>query len=436
MVKVKVSELRPGLALTADVYGPSNSNVALLTAVNDETKTVNLISERGINLLKRNGVTEVDINVREDSYTFPDVFTKILAETIDTFYEKNEFFKISSYANLYDVLCRDEYGRFRQTFNINTDRYAKKENDQCIQQTSSEHIAYATNIAVALASAYNSTVNENEIIPINQVALACMLSEIGRYANTKSKLEILESKYEEIIKTIENAVNTEKNMEYFENYNSRVKPPKFEIPKKTFEIYDRNYIPLYSYLLCKKFNLDAVVSRGILYSGEWHSQGKGLFGLSLKSVNSSDDNRPDDDVLVGSKSVIISEIIHIASKYELLLYYSRMNCENRNIYPLYNDVFASMNRFQSLGEFHPQLLKLLYEIVPCYYVGQIVELSDGTYGRVKKNTFDLTSPVIEDINGNIIDDDVKIIGPAIGAPFNFNISNENDNSVTEKVIGL
>lgn len=435
MVKVKVADLKPGLAFSADIYGP-NKSIPLLTAVNRDTNKSNLLTEAGISLLKRNGVEEIDIVLDEKGFTFPPEFTSALADTIDHFYERNEFDKLLSYARLFDTLAKDENGRWRQNFKIDTDKYVyRNENNSNPYCTAKEHIANVVNIAVALATYYNNLQYEKDIIPIEQVALAAMLSEVGRYANISSQLELIKSKYKDsdIIRNIENAIYNN-NLRHFQaDARNVVKPVLTKIPGKVFEEYDYKYIPLYSYLICKKFNLDSVVSRAILYSKESYSNNDGVLGVYLDAIDTPEDFKTSDDTKLGSRSVLISEIINLAAEYDTYLYNSRNECLERGIAPIFKDVFMNMNHLQSMGNFHPRLLRYLYEIVPCYYVGQLVELSDGTYGRIKKNTFDLSDPIIEDVNGNIISDDVKVIGPATDYPYVF-MGLEKEETTTRKVV--
>ena len=58
-----------------------------------------------------------------------------------------------------------------------------------------EHIVNVVNMAVAIATVYNNTQYEKDRLPINQVAIAAMLSEIGRYASVSTHLNSLSEKY-------------------------------------------------------------------------------------------------------------------------------------------------------------------------------------------------------------------------------------------------
>ena len=399
MKTIAVSDLMPGLSLGSAVFLRNNPHAPYLTANR-------VITANDIKNLKENGIEEVEVYTSDIAYTFPDSFCESLQDVIAEFGKTNDIELIKKYAHSYEILATDELGRGLESFKINMDKYMLGDNaNDNPHYNADEHIVNVVNMAVAIATVYNNTQYEKDRLPIDQVATAAMLSEIGRYASVSTQLNSLSEKFKgnKTIKIIEDFIYN--NNVRYANREKNIKAVLTKIPEYIFNEYDKTYIPLYSYLLSLKYDLPSVVRRAILCSKENYDNINGPLGVALSVFETQEDKI----------SCKISEIIHMCSVYDYCLYKSKENCAINEISPVFSDVILIMNSLSNKGVIHSGLLKYLYEVLPVYQYGQKVELDDGTVGIVSNtNTLDKTKPVVVDLNGNPIPNDILIVGNYTG----------------------
>lgn len=336
--------LMPGMQLANDLY--SNGLNASYLLPKDK-----ILTDADIERLIRIGIEDVEV------YPYEETFFPVFREYVLSSMNNNSVVKVKKISEIYAYIAsKTTFFKFDMT------RYLKED------LSSKNHSINVANMAVALASMYNKTVGQNEKIPIENMAEVSLLADVGRLAKDEKIRKVLKNKYGYLIDIFK------------QKYHN--------IPDDIFKQYRSNYHSFYSYLILKGSNLDNVSLTSILLHHEKESGNNGPLGVEMSKV--------DQNLL----SVKMSKILKICDMYDILLYRAK---EEKPEQP-FKDIHKSLEKFVSSGLTDPYWTKLLSLIIPVYPLGEKVELSDGTIGVVSQiNEFDMTNPLINDLNGNKID---------------------------------
>lgn len=345
-MKLDIKYLVPGMELVADVYPEHNPNVYLLGRGK-------VLTSKDITSLRQKGITTVDVRIDDYSQTFNDVFQEMVKETIAN--HKLEAIK--------DIALKyKEIADMTEDYRIDMKKYLTHD------MNPKQHGVNTVNMAIALAGTYNRIVGKSDQIPIERMAEAAMLQDIGRLAKDERVLISLDSRYSNFVKKL------------------RQKYPN--IPEDILENYRSEYHALYSYLLVKDSNLESSVTRAILFHHEREKGTKGPIGVELSTLS--------EDGL----STKMSMILKLCDMYDILLYQGKERVPEMP----FKEIPQAIDKMVANGFVNPYWANMIKMVVPVYPNGVRVELSDGTIGIVySQNSNDMLRPVVRDLKHNIIE---------------------------------
>lgn len=342
-MKVKTECLKAGLRLNDDVIIDNSTKYKL--------EKDHVLTKRDIVRIKRNNIKEVDVLISNETDTFNIYFNSLVKNTLSSL----DIVSYESLANLYKEIENKE-----PELKYDVRKYYDKNNYN--------HLANLVNLSVIIAHYYNITTSGNDLIDIESIALAAMLTDIGTTLKNPLLLKNIKEKYSNLVKLL--------SVKY-EN-----------ITKDILNKYDIKYHQVYSYLISNNYNLDEDIEIAILYHHLKYDKKDSLLGTKFSDL---------DETNLG---VIMSEIIALADIYDLLL---KSDIEKNPDKPFAN-LDLKLNKLVSDGIIKEELMKLLIDNVPVYQKGMKVVLSDGTTALVNSNEINkIAKPVVTDFNGVLVD---------------------------------
>lgn len=343
-MKLETSYLIPGMILSEDIILDKNEDVILKKGCTLTNRDIIKITERGIE--------EVGVVISDEFNTFNKQFDELVNEILKT----NSIERYLELAKLYKKISKQT-----DIFKYNVAKYLT------VDEQMSRHNVNVINLAVIIASKYNSITEKSAHIPIDTIAIAAILQDIGRTAKDEYILARLRSKYSEEIKRL---------IDEYPNLDSSI-----------FDTYDSKYHPVYSYLISLNYDLSEAISKSILLHHE-KEFGDSLIGVELSKLDSQ------------HLSTKIASILKLVDLFDVLLSKSVLDNPEK---PFHN-ISKKMDKMVSGGYTNAYLTNILKAAIPIYQVGTKVLLSDSTLGLVKSNeTTDYYNPIITDLNDNEID---------------------------------
>lgn len=345
-MKLETEFLIPGMELEADIYLPNNSNIPFITG----GKT---LSNDDIVKIKTHGINEVNVAIHDYKETFTKEFQKLTAETI----QSNDIDKIMALSLKFKEMTSET-----KEVKFDMSKYVDNDLDTLT------HNVNTVCMALAIAKKYNQTVIKQEQIPLDLIAQAAMLQDIGRVAKDPRMFEKLKFNNAAVLQDLRKTF------------------PK--IPESTLDLYQADLHSIYSYLLIKTHpKIDSSVKKAVLCHNEHYKNNRGPIGLAMQS----NENK---------LSIKMSAILKMVEMYDIALYKTK---ENNSEKP-FNDVPGFIERCVSEGYTSAFWTNILKNCLPVYQVSDKVELSDGTIARVMKvNPEDMLRPIVVSLDGKRID---------------------------------
>ena len=211
-----------------------------------------------------------------------------------------------------------------------------------------KHIANVTNMVVTIGKYYNKKVPKKEQIPLEKLALASLLQDVGRIAFNPKILSTLKIDY----------MTTVNNLR--KDYPG--------IPGNVLFRYLQDYHGLYSYLLTLNKDIDETVRKAILFHQERYNNRDVGLGISLKLYRKD------------KMASLMAMLIRVCDVYDELLYEG----PKKNKQVPFASIPKVINLFVSKDYLYGEAVKLMFEYIPLFRIGSIVRLSDNRLAIVSR----------------------------------------------------
>ena len=334
---IKVDYLYPGMEVNEEVVNKETNEIVLFKGT--------IIGKEDIEKLKNNNIEEVLILLSNSTDSINGNFREYMKNSIKELDIDRLKYIASLFNNLYD----------NTDITYDLTKYATYKFDIY------DHIVNMTLYATTVAYLYNFIVPSNKAINISELALACMLSNLGNICKDKNKFELLK----EVMTYIK--VNDYPNLTI-----------------KAFDEYNPKYKSLYSYLLLKNYEIDENIRQIILLSSEYYNNTNGPLGILLN-----------DEEIIKKEAALIS----VADTYDMLLIEGGIKDKEEP----FKEIFSRLNKYVSDGFLDPFWVKYILRDIPLYKKGQKVVLSDNTIAVVcDYDSLNPLNPKVVDLNDNFI----------------------------------
>ncbi|MCH5166377.1 MAG: HD domain-containing protein [Erysipelotrichales bacterium] len=340
-MKIDNSLLIEGMVLSKNIILDENLNETL----NCDT----ILTMADIVRIKDAGIKEVSVHVGDKYNTFGPYFDYLIKSIL----ERNNIDEFKALAKIMcDILSKEELLQYDLSIYL-SENY--------------NHLVNSIEIATIVAKKYNDVTEKSKQVSLEKVILASLLQDSGRRAKDKKLLLSLR--------------NSEPNIigELFKTYST--------LSEEIFTYYDSKYHPVYSYLICKNYNLDDDICKAILFHHEKETGEYSLLNSPLSDIEESE-------------FVIIARILKLADLYDIIV---RNNVENNKNLPFVG-IGKQIDKMVASGFVNARLTNILKTVIPIYQVGTKVLLTDGTKGVIESNDpNDYNNPEVVDLNGKPID---------------------------------
>ena len=296
------------------------------------------------------------IKINDKNSSFNDVFNMIVAKTV----------KEAKYDRLKQLAL--VYKSYIEAVNDIKFDFTKYTLDRTQSMNPYKHVANVTNMVLTIAKYYNKKVPKKEQIPLEKLALASLMQDIGRVAFNPKVLSTL-------------------NIDFMNTVNGLRKDYP-GIPGNILYKYLPDYHGLYGYLLTLNMEMDDTVRKAILFHQERYNDRTVGLGISLKLYRKD------------KIASLMAMMIRVCDIYDELLYDGPK--KNRHM------PFASIPKVISLlvskDYIYGDAVKLMFEHIPLFRVGSIVRLSDNRLAIVSRVEADNQfSPTCVDFDYRYID---------------------------------
>ena len=223
-------------------------------------------------------------------------------------------------------------------------------------------------MVLTIAKYYNKKVPKKEQIPLDKIALASLMQDIGRIAYNPKILSTLKIDH----------MTTVNNLR--KDYPG--------IPGNVLYRYLQDYHGLYGYLMTLNMDIDETVRKTILFHQERYNNREVGLGISLKLYRKD------------KMASLMAMIIRVCDIYDELLYEG----PKKNKVMPFASIPKVINLLVSKDYIYGDAVKLMFEYIPLFRIGSIVRLSDNRLAIVSRvepdNQF---SPTCVDFDYRYID---------------------------------
>lgn len=337
------SNLTTGMILLDDLSLDTTGNFSLSSG--------HRLTKRDIVRIVERGIDTVNIKIDDKYNTFNSSFNNLVLEIINS----HDFARMQQLSEIYDEIIKSsDFLQYDIGSYFKSDEY--------------NHLVNTINISVIVASKYNDLTKKEKKIPIQEIAMAAIMQDIGRTAKDEFILNRIKNKYD---KVIEDLISEYPN-----------------IDNEIFFQYDSKYHPVYSYLISLNYDLNENIRKSILLHHEKESGNNSLLGVPLSTLN-------DDNLYVD-----MAKILKLADLFDILI---AKDIRDNPQQP-FKELSKQIDKMVSSGFVNAKLTNILKNMIPLYQVGTKVLLSDGTIGLVASNDANnYSNPCVTDLKGMGID---------------------------------
>lgn len=314
------------------------------------------LTKEHINRCMLRNIKTAYIKINDKNNSFNDIFNMIVAKTV----KEGKLEKIKELSLVYKF--------YIEAINDVKFDFTKYTLDRTQSMNPYKHIANVTNMVLTIAKYYNKKVPKKEQIPLDKIALASLMQDIGRIAYNPKILSTLKIDH----------MTTVNNLR--KDYPG--------IPGNVLYRYLQDYHGLYGYLMTLNMDIDETVRKTILFHQERYNNREVGLGISLKLYRKD------------KMASLMAMIIRVCDIYDELLYEG----PKKNKVMPFASIPKVINLLVSKDYIYGDAVKLMFEYIPLFRIGSIVRLSDNRLAIVSRvepdNQF---SPTCVDFDYRYID---------------------------------
>ena len=314
------------------------------------------LTKEHINRCMLRNIKTAYIKINDKNNSFNDIFNMIVAKTV----KEGKLEKIKELSLVYKF--------YIEAINDVKFDFTKYTLDRTQSMNPYKHIANVTNMVLTIAKYYNKKVPKKEQIPLDKIALASLMQDIGRIAYNPKILSTLKIDH----------MTTVNNLR--KDYPG--------IPGNVLYRYLQDYHGLNGYLMTLNMDIDETVRKTILFHQERYNNREVGLGISLKLYRKD------------KMASLMAMIIRVCDIYDELLYEG----PKKNKVMPFASIPKVINLLVSKDYIYGDAVKLMFEYIPLFRIGSIVRLSDNRLAIVSRvepdNQF---SPTCVDFDYRYID---------------------------------
>ena len=347
-MRFSIDLLIPGVMIVKDITCSTKKDFIIPAGT--------ILTKEHINRCELRNVQYVYIKVHDKNETFSEVFNLIVAKAV----KEGKIEKLKELSEIYKAYIE----------NVNDIKFdfTKYINDRTQSMNPYKHVANVTNMVMTIAKQYNKKVPKKEQIPLEKLALASLMQDMGRIAYNPKVLSTLKIDF----------MTTVNNLR--KDYPG--------IPGNILFKYLPDYHGLYGYLLSLNMDVDDTVRKTILFHQERYNNRDVGLGISLKLYRKD------------KLAALMAMLIRVCDVYDELLYEG----PKKNKLAPFNSIPKVINLLVGKDYVYGEAVKLLFINIPLFRVGSIVRLSDNRLAIVSRIEPDnLFNPTCVDFDYRYID---------------------------------
>ena len=282
------------------------------------------------------GIEYVYIKINDKNTSFSDTFNMIVAKAV----KEGKLSKLKELSLVYN--------NYIEALNDIKFDFSKYVSDRTQSMNPYKHVANVTNMALTIAKNYNKKLPKKEKIPLEKLALASLLQDVGRLAFNPKVLSTLKIDF----------MSTVNNLR--KDYPG--------IPGNVLFKYLPDYHGLYGYLLTINMDIDETTRKTILLHQERYNNRDVGLGISLKLYRKD------------KQAALMAMLIRACDIYDGLLYEG----PKKNKQVPFASIPKVINLLVSKDYIYGEAVKMMFEYIPLFRIGSIVRLSDNRLAIVSR----------------------------------------------------